>query len=128
MKDEVAVKVFRYDPSGDERPRYEEYAVPRQEGMVVGDVLEYIYEHYDGSLAFRYECRTRQCGSCVIEINGEPGLMCMVPVGEARELVLEPLGSLPLIRDLVTDREHMMKDLYAVHKFTRREGQGGGSR
>jgi len=118
VNDEVLVKVFRYDPSRDEAPRYQEYRVPRQEGMVIGDVLEYIYEHLDGSLAFRYECRTRQCASCVLEVNGKPGLGCMVPVGDAKELVLEPVGSLPVVRDLVTDRTYLMRYNYAVSKFT----------
>lgn len=118
MNDEVLVKVFRYDPSRDEAPRYQEYRVPRQEGMVIGDVLEFIYEHLDGSLAFRYECRTRQCGSCVLVVNGRPGLACMAPVGQARELILEPLASLPLVRDVVTDRTFILRYNYAVTKFT----------
>ena len=123
MKDDILVKVFRYDPSRDERPRSQEYTVPRQEGMVVGDVLEYIYEHYDGTLAFRYECRTRQCGSCILEVNGEPELACKALVGDRKELVLEPAGSLPVVRDLVTDRMHMLEKVYSVGKFQKAKGR-----
>ncbi|MBI2304087.1 MAG: 2Fe-2S iron-sulfur cluster binding domain-containing protein [Chloroflexi bacterium] len=119
MTDEIQVKVFRYDPSRDDAPRYDEFSVPRREGMVVGDVVEYIYENLDGSLAFRYECRTRQCGSCVIEINGRPAMMCMAPVGDALSLVLEPLGSLPVVRDLVTDRTPMLQYSYQVERLRR---------
>jgi succinate dehydrogenase/fumarate reductase iron-sulfur protein len=125
LNDHIRVRVFRYDPSRDKAPRYEVYSVPRQEGMVVGDLLEYIYEHLDGSLAFRYECRTRQCGSCIVEVNGKPALACMAPVGDAKELTLEPLGFLPIVRDLVTDRSPVVRYNYAVADFTPHEEERG---
>lgn len=103
MKDGVIkAKIFRFDPSRDAVPRYEIYEVPRkEEGMLVGDVLMYIYENIDPSLAFRWECRARQCGACGVMINGRPGLICKERAPDV--MLLEPLCVRPVIRDLVID-------------------------
>ncbi len=114
MADQVRVKMFRYDPAVDERPRYDLFTVPIKPGMVVGEVLEYIYENLDSSIAFRYECRTRQCGSCVIQVDGEPRLFCKELIGQREEILLEPLGFLPIVRDLVSDRSPLLAPLYQV--------------
>lgn len=117
MSDTVSVRVLRYDPTTGRDPVYDTYSVPRQPGAVVGDALEYIYEHCDGSLAFRYECRTRQCGSCVVQVDDEPRLFCMEPIGQRDEMTVEPLGLLPIIRDLVTDRTPLLEPLYGLELF-----------
>ena len=51
----LKVKVFRFNPTKDTNPYYEEYEVPYVEGMRVLDVLNYIHDNYDGSLAYRWE-------------------------------------------------------------------------
>jgi fumarate reductase (CoM/CoB) subunit B len=95
----VSVTVFRYDPTTDDAPRYQTYEVPYEKGMRVLGVLLYIQENLDTSLAFRYSCRRRRCGSCGVVVNGKPGLACME---EAKQnMVLDPLPNLPVIRDLV---------------------------
>jgi len=63
MAETIKVKVFRYDPDKDNAPHYETYEVPYVEGMVVLDVLNYIYENLDGTFAYRWACRAGQCGS-----------------------------------------------------------------
>lgn len=115
---ELRVKILRYDPSAGSPPTYAEYEVDWRPLMVVGDALEQIYEEQDGTLAFRYECRTRQCGSCVVQVDGEPRLFCMEPVGDRREIFVEPLAMLPIVRDLVTDRSAEIKPLYELAAFT----------
>lgn len=113
----LSVRVLRFDPSSDTRPEYQEYAVRWRPLMVVGDALEEIYDEQDGTLAFRYECRTRQCGSCVAQVDGEPRLLCMEPVGDRTEIVVEPLAMLPIVRDLVTDRSSLLLPLYQLVPF-----------
>jgi succinate dehydrogenase/fumarate reductase iron-sulfur protein len=117
MEDIVRVRLFRYDPTSAEPARYDTYEVPRQFGSVVGDALEYIFENLDGSIAFRYECRTRQCGSCVVQVDDEPRLFCMEPIGERSDVRVEPLGLLPIVRDLVTDRGPLLEPLYELEPF-----------
>jgi succinate dehydrogenase/fumarate reductase iron-sulfur protein len=110
-------RVFRFDPDSEEKPRYDRFEVACHEGMVIAEALEDIYEHCDPSLAFRYECRTRQCGTCVIEVNGEPVMACKELLGNQREFVLEPISSLPIIRDLVVDREPLLEEVRRVLPF-----------
>jgi len=117
MANDIRINVLRFDPSSGQPPRYDTFVVPRKSGMVVGEALEYIYEHLDSSLAFRYECRTRQCGSCLIQVDGEPRLACKEPLGEREEITLEPLGMLPIVRDLVTDRTPLLAPLYQIEPF-----------
>lgn len=100
---EGIVKVFRYNPEIDEAPRYETYQFPYQEGMTVLDVAFYIYEQLDGTFSFSYCCRNSHCGLCGAKINGKPGLMCREAA--TKELEIEPLDHLNVIRDLLIDRE-----------------------
>jgi succinate dehydrogenase/fumarate reductase iron-sulfur protein len=98
----IKATIFRFDPGRDASPRYEDYEVPRkEEGMLVGDVLTYLYENVDPSLAFRWECRARQCGACGVMINGKAGLICKERAPDV--MCLEPLQGRRVIRDLVVD-------------------------
>ena len=97
------VRVFRFDPCLEKTPRYEVYQVPYL-GLSVLGVLQYIREHYDGSLAFRYGCEGRQtckCGGCMALVNGKPCLCC--ERSAEREMTIEPHPKFSVIKDLVID-------------------------
>lgn len=101
----IKAKVFRYEPSVDPEPRYQTYAVPFKEGLSAMDVLDYIYQNLDSSLAY-YDhagCALGICARCTARINGKPGLLCQTLVGKV-ELTLEPLNADRVVRDLVTRR------------------------
>lgn len=98
----VRARVFRYDPATDGEARYDTFVVPYAPRMRVLDVLEHIVEAQGEDLGYRWYCGVKKCGTCAILINGTPGLACWEPA--VAELTLEPLPSLPIIRDLVTDR------------------------
>lgn len=96
------VKVFRFNPETDKKPRYESYEVPLEEGMSVLSGLRYIYENLDGTLAYKdYFCKTNQCGMCAMKVNGRPVFACNTKLEE--ETVIEPLPNFPIIRDVVVD-------------------------
>jgi succinate dehydrogenase / fumarate reductase iron-sulfur subunit len=70
----------------------------------------------DGSLGVRCSCRAAICGSCGVKINGQSTLACKTMLGEAsaeanrrnggtKPIVVEPMGNMPVIKDLVTDME-----------------------
>ena len=46
-EDEITLKVFRFDPSSDEWPRYDIYHVPYQKHMRVLDALNYVYDELE---------------------------------------------------------------------------------
>ncbi|MFX1388046.1 MAG: 2Fe-2S iron-sulfur cluster-binding protein, partial [Promethearchaeota archaeon] len=76
----VQFKIFRFNPDLDDDPHYESYDVPYIDKQGVLDALHYIFRNLDSSLAYRWNCRTGQCGSCSININGVPGLACRTVV------------------------------------------------
>ena len=96
-------RVWRGDKNGGE---FKDYTVDVGEGMVVLDCVHQIQATQAGDLACRWNCKAGKCGSCSAEINGKPRLMCMtrmetVPMDQP--IVLKPMKTFPLIKDLVTD-------------------------
>jgi succinate dehydrogenase / fumarate reductase iron-sulfur subunit len=92
--------------SSHESGKLQEYPVEFQEGMVVLDVVHKIQAEQQPDLACRWNCKAGKCGSCSAEINGKPALMCMTQLAHLpkdRPVVLEPMQSFPLLKDLVTD-------------------------
>ena len=101
----VKVKIFRYNPDVDFGPSYQTYVVPWEEKGNVLQVLKAIYDDHDRTLAFPYyACGFKYCNGCMMTINGKVAHACLTLVDPGDELILEPLKSYPIIRDLVVDR------------------------
>ncbi len=122
----IRVKVFRFDPSKDENPRYDEYVLDVDENTTVLDVLTEIQRRYDPTLAFRYSCRRGICGSCAVSVNGIPVLACLTRVidipSNDGSYTIEPLPGFKVVRDLVVDltplRSWITKARTYLHRFT----------
>jgi fumarate reductase iron-sulfur subunit len=97
----VKVKVFRFNPSTDKEPHYQTYEVPLVEGMSVLDVLDYIYENIDSSLAYydHAACRYGICGGCTLLVNGKACVACQTPV--TGDITVDPAIKSKVVRDLV---------------------------
>lgn len=106
---EGTVSIRRFDPERDSAAHLESYSFPFEPGMSVLDVLFYLYAQVDASLGFNYCCRNSHCGLCGMKINGRPGLACREAA--TAQMTLEPLDNLPVLRDLMVDR-----DSYAAHQ------------
>jgi succinate dehydrogenase / fumarate reductase iron-sulfur subunit len=120
---EYTLKVRRFQPESGEGPYWEEFKVELDPSLSVLDGLLQAKDRDDGSLSVRCSCRAAICGSCGMKINGQSGLGCKTQVGEAQELaekkasvnpsaggdtppiVIEPMGNMPVIKDLITDME-----------------------
>ena len=96
----IKVKIKR-STMGREDVRMDSYEVPLEEKMSVFNVLEYIGNSLDTSLAFYASCRIGKCMGCTLRINGKRGLACTT-IAEG-DLELEPDDRYPVIRDLVVD-------------------------
>jgi len=95
----VKIKVFRFDPSVDQKPYYDEFNVPYDKEETILGALHYIKENFDPSLAYRDSCETGCCAICSVRINGKVGLACKVKMlGE--DTVLEPVKKDKVLRDL----------------------------
>ena len=107
---EIKLKVKRFDPESSDGTRYQQYTVDMPENVTVLDALIQVREYEDGTLALRCSCRSAICGSCAMRIDHEARLACKVKVvdlvsAEGQEIVVEPMGNMPVIKDLVTDME-----------------------
>ncbi len=105
MTDHGTVKIFRFDPTVDKEPRYENYEVPHAYwyGVKVIDTLRYIYETFAPDLSFREPCRQRVCGACVVLVNQRSVLAC--GTFSEKEMVIEPIPNRQILKDLITDSQ-----------------------
>ena len=116
MANRITLEVTRYHPARDKEPGVESFEVPLKSEWVVLDALNYIKDHLDGSLTFRWSCRMGVCGSCGMMVNGVPKLTCAAflrdyPPGPIR---VEPLANFPVVRDLVIALDDFMEKLRRV--------------
>src|ERR687897_3117265 len=109
-------KVRRYQPETGDGPYWQQYHVELDETLSVLDGLLQVRDRQDGTLVVRCSCLAAICGSCGVKINGESALACKTQIGEAHEyanrknggeepIVVEPMGNMRVIKDLVTDME-----------------------
>jgi succinate dehydrogenase / fumarate reductase iron-sulfur subunit len=99
-------RVYRYDPQSGEPARYQSYQVERREKLTVLDGLFDILDNQDGSLAFRFCCRSAVCGSCAMYIDGAYRLACNTQAEKlGRVVTVSPLPHLRPIKDLAVDME-----------------------
>jgi succinate dehydrogenase/fumarate reductase iron-sulfur protein len=140
------LKVFRYNPESG-KSRYETFTITEWPGMTVLGALFKAQENYDQSLAFRYSCRGAVCGTCTMLINKVPRLACRTQVepllrgeqkidlhgfpameektswDEHRQVLVEPLPNLPVIKDLVVDMESFFSFYRKMDPTLRKGGE-----
>jgi len=132
-QEQYTLKVRRFKPESGEGPYWQEFDVELDPTLSVLDGLLQAKDRDDGSLSVRCSCRAAICGSCGVKINGQSTLACLTQIGEAAEfanraekaagspdapqsaqpdgdgaakpIVIEPMGNMPVIKDLVTDME-----------------------
>jgi len=106
-------KIYRYDPSTGENPRWDTYDVDVGAcGPMVLDAIIHIKNTMDPTLAFRRSCREGVCGSCAMNIDGINTLACTRGMDEIKGTVrIYPLPHLHVVKDLVPD----MTNFYAQY-------------
>jgi succinate dehydrogenase / fumarate reductase iron-sulfur subunit len=98
--------IYRYNPETDEKPYMQDFDVDVKEHQcnMVLDVLIHIKNKVDETLTLRRSCREGVCGSDGMNINGKNRLACTTHLSALQEpVVIRPLPSFPVIRDLVVD-------------------------
>lgn len=101
----ITFKVLRYKPGEIDPPRYDTFRIEVDPRMTVLDALEEIRSAHDSTLVYRHSCHHASCGTCAMKVNGREVLSCVTNVLELGKdpVVVEPLGVLPHIADLVVD-------------------------
>jgi len=119
---EARLQVFRGDANGGSSV---DYKVPIAPGMVVLDALHYIQGYLSPDLAMRWNCKAGKCGSCSAEVNGRPRLTCKTRMDSLpldQPIVVQPMKSFPVIKDLVTDVSWNYKVNKKIPPFQPRPG------
>lgn len=116
---EINIEVFRYLPEHDDEPHFETYKVPFADNTSVLEGLQYIKDHLDGSLAFRWSCRMAICGSCGKMVNGAPQLSCRTFLRDyyPGKVRIEPLDHFPVERDLIVDQSDFLRKLEGIKPY-----------
>src|SRR5215216_1291821 len=115
---EYTLKVRRYQPETGEPPYWQEFKVDLDPDLSVLDGLLQVRDSQDGTLVVRCSCKAAICGSCGTKINGQSTLACKTQISEAQDganrrpgddgrnpIVVEPMGNMPVVKDLVTNME-----------------------
>jgi len=98
-------------------------------GMVVLDVVHKIQAEHAPDLAARWNCKAGKCGSCSVEINGQPRLGCMTRMNSFapdETITIQPLRTFPVIKDLVNDVSWNFKQSKRIPKFKPRARDADG--
>ena len=77
--------------------------------------LNHVKDQLDRHLSFRWSCRMGICGSCGMNVDGEPKLTCATFLSDYAPgpVRVEPLANFPVMRDLVVDIGDFMREAAA---------------
>ena len=110
--------IFRFNPGQTKKPYMQDYEIELAptDRMLLDVILR--IKTQDDSLTIRKSCREGVCGSDAININGRNGLACITPVRDLKEpVLLRPLPSFPVIRDLVVDMTRFFKQYHSIKPY-----------
>lgn len=103
MSKTIRMSCYRSDGPGAEG-RFQVYEVPVERETSLQDLLMYISDHLDPTLAFykHAACKQGLCGECNVRLNGRAALACTVAVSaESGPITVEPFRRETVIRDLL---------------------------
>ncbi len=104
-KKAINVQVYR-SPSQDREDEaregeYKECSIPYKDRMTILNVLDYIHENHDRSLAYYKSCRIGKCTGCLVEVDGRNKLACTTLAKDGMKIA--PPKGRKVIRDLVVE-------------------------
>src|SRR5256885_502278 len=108
---DYTLNIRRFHPDSGLPAYWQEYGVDLPEERSVLDAILRAKDEQDGSLSIRCSCQAAICGSCGVRINGMSRLACNTKLSEAAEdgrngaIVVEPMGNMPVIKDLIVDMD-----------------------
>jgi succinate dehydrogenase / fumarate reductase iron-sulfur subunit len=105
------LRIRRYSPETGEAAHWDDFTIDLDGHRSVLDGILQARDREDGTIGIRCSCRAAICGSCGVRINGKPALACHTHLDKAAEtavdgtITVEPMGNMPVVKDLVTDME-----------------------
>ncbi|PIE42265.1 MAG: succinate dehydrogenase/fumarate reductase iron-sulfur subunit [Gammaproteobacteria bacterium] len=119
MKQTITIEVLRYRREADKKPFWQSYEIPYKDDLSVLEALNYIKDHVDSTLSYRWSCRMAVCGSCGMMINNVPKLACETFLREfyPDKVRIEALKNFDIERDLVVDIEPFMEKFVSIKPY-----------
>jgi succinate dehydrogenase / fumarate reductase iron-sulfur subunit len=131
MSCKIHFKIQRFDPSKDKLPHFQEYDVELEMWNTILEGLIKIRNEIDSTLAFRMACKSGICGSCAMRINGRARLACKTKIEDLykkySEIIIEPLGNLKIIIDLVADMDPFYEEMAKTEPWLQNTKPSGSS-
>lgn len=118
----IKLKVKRSDPQQGEAG-YSRYEMDMPESTTLLDALINAREYQDGTLALRCSCRSAICGSCAMRVDKRARLACRAKIiaitggNQDHEILVEPMGNMPVIKDLVIDQASFWTKIRQVDPY-----------
>ena len=116
---EMKFRILRFDPEDGKAPYFQSYQITAAPGERILDCLNRIKWEQDGSLAYRMSCGHGVCGSDAMKINGRCALACqkLVREYEGGDVVLEPLPSFRVLKDLIVDLDPFFERVSLIRPY-----------
>lgn len=125
----IFLKVRRQqDPSSE--PTFETFSIPYRPRLNVIGLLQEVARNpvtLDGKkttpIAYDCSCLEEVCGACSMVINGQARQACSALVDKiGTDILLEPMSTFPILRDLKVNRERMFDALKRVRAWVDIDG------
>ncbi len=117
----VTLRIKRYNPEKDTGSYFQDFELDAEnEQERILDLLQDIKSKYDGTLTFRRSCGHGICGSDGMKIAGHNRLACQTllrDVNHRKPILMEPLPSMPVIKDLVVDQTNFFRKYEAIKPY-----------
>ena len=117
----LTLSIYRFNPEVDKKPYMQDYTidVSSDSDPMLLTILERIKSEQDETLSFRRSCREGVCGSDGMNVNGANTLACVSHISKFKtsKLVVRPLPSFPIIRDLIVDMTEFYKQYERVEPY-----------
>jgi succinate dehydrogenase / fumarate reductase, iron-sulfur subunit len=121
----LRLRIRRYNSETDQESYWAEYVVEVEPSSRVLDALLEVQGQHDPSLGFRASCGHGVCGSDAMIINGHSTLACKTLIRDAIDdlddepptITIEPLGHMPVLRDLIVDQQPFFQRYRAIKPF-----------
>ena len=125
MDEKITMQVTRYRPDKNTQPVPVDYEVPLRKEWTVLDGLNHIKAERDETLSFRWSCRMGICGSCGMNVDGEPRLTCGTFLSDYAPgpVRVEPLANFPVVKDLVVDMKPHWDKFRQVQPYLQPSGE-----
>jgi succinate dehydrogenase / fumarate reductase, iron-sulfur subunit len=117
----LVFKIKRQDDINQE-PYWDEFIIPYRPNMNVISALMEIQRNPINSkgekvrsIVWEYNCLEEVCGACSMKINGKVRQACSALVDQFEQpIVLEPMSTFPVEKDLVVNRDRMFDALLKI--------------